>query len=696
MRKKLMQLRVRKNFVLSANYVGKSKINIVLPGGEAFSVSVPDWDLVNRLPRDMPLIQRITVAFGFKQESCDAKVLAYDFESKTPGISPNPDNDIIYSCSFWSDDYASVFKSDDPQQVLRFFIKVIVEKNPDILTGFFSNRYDMLLAIKESERSGIPLYIGRDGSAPEVIFRRFDRSEGAGSRFKVKMIKINGRLHFDVFDEVLYDQSLIGIKGHGLKDVAKFLKLKHVVEVDRKRVSQLSSVELLNYNLSDSRLTYILAKTYLQNMVQLAEKLELPMNLVMNRTPSHVPNYIYGRDFLSRNVPYSGDNRTRFPQVFSEGARVCYQGAYVDLFKVGIFKPVDKIDFVNLYPAIMTALNLDPETVELVSISPFTDSDPKFKPLADGGVLITVSDRIIGDVACRIDLSKDSATRKFLTKFIAEKARLKPMSKIDPLAKSQYWMIKLVMNAMSGYHGLRYAKWGNVLVIMITTAIARWFIETLCKIEPAKIEADTDGVYLSTRLSDKDKNCYEQIVKDLLPEVFQREFIKLDIDRYQAGIFINEKNYVLQKENGSLLFHGAGLKGKHLPIVCDNALQKLINALLRNEDWRTIVPDIVVFSTNINDFVMKASFNKTNYVGNSLYAQLEKQLNDNDIAVSVGDTARYVKTWSGYSVVELAKVVDIDTDYYLKRIADIIARAVKPIEDLKGREILKILKEARE
>jgi len=682
-----ISLKLPEAYVLSANYAGKSKVNVVLPGGESFAVSIPDWEIINRLPREMPLIQKIAAAFGFVNESKDEKILAYDFESISKGISPNPDRDTLLSCAFWGDGYASVYKSDNPIDVLTFFIDTINERDPDIIAGYFANRYDMLMALVTGKRFGIPVSIGRDGSEPVVIYRKFDNAASAGDRFKVRRIDIDGRLHFDVFDEVLYDQSLNGIKGVGLKAVAKFLKIKHVVEVDRRAVNLLNTVDLLDYNLSDARLTYILAKTYMMNLKQLAEDMRLPMNLITTRTPSHIPNYIYGRDFLKRGIPYSGDNQTRFPSIFGSRSRKCYQGGYVDIFQTGIFRPVDKIDFVNMYPAIMAMGNFDPYSVTLVDISEFTDQAPRFD-----GDKITVSDSIIGDVTCRIDLSQDSATRVFLSRFIKTKAALKPRSRTDPLAKSQYWVVKLVMNAASGYHGLRYAKWGSVLVIILTTAIGRWFLKSVCAMEPTRIEADTDGVYANSRLSQARIQAYEKAICDLVPDDYMKKFIKLDVDHYKAGLFTNEKNYVLLKENGDLLFHGASLKGKHLPAVCDRALQRLISVLFADGNWRSILDDIVMMPEDLKDFVMKASFNKVNYEGNSLYAQLEKQLANHGIQIFVGDTAKYVKTVTGYSVVELAGREDIDENYYLKRIADIITRALEPIESLKSKDLLKIMK----
>lgn len=690
MNRPLMPIKLRKMFVLSAHALPGGTIYVTLPGGQSFDVDIPSWEKLQRLPDDMPLIQKVAIAYGFRNEAKNVKLMSYDFETITRGISPNPEEDRALSLAFYDASSAGAFTG-TPEEVLKFFIKVVKDRDPDILAGFFSNRYDMLIAMAEAERSGISLDIGRDGSEPKIIFRRFDNSEEGGERFKVKTVIIDGRLHFDVFDEVIYDQSLIGIKGHGLKDVGKYLKIPNIIETDRSGVSKLKVSELLNYNLSDARLTYILAWTYLMNLIQLAEMMDLPMNLVMERTPSHIPNYIYGREFLERDEPYSGDNQTRFPQIFGGKAK-CYQGAYVNIFKVGMFKPTKKLDFVNLYPSIMAALNLDPWTVELVEMLPYTGKKPRFESNE-----VTVSDKVIdADLRIRIDISKDSVTRRKLIEFIKLKAVLKPKIRTDPLVNSQYWVVKLILNATYGYHGLRYAKWGNVLISIITCAVGRAFLETICEKEKEKIEADTDGVYISRDISEEDIHNYEGIVRDLLPEWALKEYIQLDMDEYLGGLFVDEKNYVLKTTKNDFIFHGAGLKGKHLPIVVDRVLQSLMSALFMENctarDWGAILRSAASLSDDIKDFEMKAQFNKTGYVGNSLYAQLEKKLADHDMRANVGDTVRYVKTITGYNLSEISARKQIDELYYLRRIADVCARALGPICKMKRKEILKIIK----
>jgi len=47
-------------------------------------------------------------------------------------------------------------------------------------------------------------------------------------------------------------------------------------------------------------------------------------------------------------------------------------------------------------------------------------------------------------------------------------------------------------------------------------------------------------------------------------------FIQLETETYPAMISIDDKNYILQTTKGELKIHGSSLKGKHMPIVCDD------------------------------------------------------------------------------------------------------------------------------
>jgi DNA polymerase elongation subunit (family B) len=126
-----------------------------------------------------------------------------------------------------------------------------------------------------------------------------------------------GRLSLDVWKEVDLDTSLTGlVKNKQLKTVAKyFFGNEFVREVDRSAIDSLSSDELYWYCFSDSRLTWLLADMYLMVLKYLAVLHNVPLDFIVNRSPSHIGNLIFGRRLKALDVVSDGSNFERYAGV---------------------------------------------------------------------------------------------------------------------------------------------------------------------------------------------------------------------------------------------------------------------------------------------------------------------------------------------------------------------------------------------
>jgi len=79
-----------------------------------------------------------------------------------------------------------------------------------------------------------------------------------------------------------------------------------------------SKEDLASYCLSDSRLTAALGEYYLRTLKDLAVYLKAPLNLLVDRSPSHLGNYISGRAFMKLGIVSDGTNYDRFTGVLWE------------------------------------------------------------------------------------------------------------------------------------------------------------------------------------------------------------------------------------------------------------------------------------------------------------------------------------------------------------------------------------------
>jgi len=305
---------------------------------------------------------------------------------------------------------------------------------------------------------------------------------------------------------VFLDQTLYDLKGRGQLEVAKHFGFSPIEGVNH---ANIPDERLAEVNIDDARCCSGLAGLYLKNIYALCEELEVPLNLMVERSPSHVPNWFYGQAFSKLGIISDGYNQDRFKKIFHRGGKP-YEGAFVKCFRTGLFFNVEHIDYTSFYPSIMVKYNLSPETVSLVAMKPYT-GQYRFEEY-DNYMILEVPDipkkkgkpdmERAAQFVCRIDMSKDSVTREKLVWIREERARLKKLYKKTKDEKywSRQYALKVIQNKVYGYNAMRYALYGNILVAILTTALGRYHMkeELIVKLEKKGkkiIEVDTDGLY---------------------------------------------------------------------------------------------------------------------------------------------------------------------------------------------------------
>jgi DNA polymerase elongation subunit (family B) len=500
---------------------------------ELYRVEFPTLQTIDRyrLPDAMESHRRfvdvVACEYGFEQASGVPSVLAWDIETLTfSPVGVDWRRDTIRSISVWGcrggmgrtalaqfdavlqtghdGDFGVCWNVDgghDESSVIQAFLKFVSWFNPDVLSGFNDGDYDVRVLLSRCDALRIPCRIGRDGGRPYVLERVFERQ---GKQREVHVVRLGGRVHLDVYNEVLMDQTLFDLKGRGLNEVAKHFGFDPIEDVNHAKIPEDRVAEV---NLDDARCTYGLAQLYLANLYGLCEYLKVPLNLVVERSPSHISNWFYGQEFAKLGIVSDGYNRDRFPQIFNRGGKP-YQGATVKCYRTGLFRNVEHIDFVSFYPSIMLKYNLSPETVSLVETKPWT-GQYNFEE-HDEYTIIEVPDipKLKGEpnmekacqFVCRVE-KVDSVTRKKLGWIRDERAMLKAEYKRtkDEGLQSRQYALKVIQNTLYGYHGTGYALYGNVLVAILTTALARYHIEEKIKELEEQgykiIECDTDGLF---------------------------------------------------------------------------------------------------------------------------------------------------------------------------------------------------------
>lgn len=356
-----------------------------------------------------------------------------------------------------------------------------------------------------------------------------------------------------------------------------------------------------------------------------------------------------------------------------------YQGALVELFNIGVFlQHIIKLDLKSQYPSIMIVLNLSPESLKLQEVKPYTGK------YVITPTLIEVPDENIGQVVIQIS-EEDSITRIMMLEFAEQRAKYRLID--DKEHESMQLAVKIIMNAMYGYNGMEYSRYGNFLVAIVTTAIGRLMMQTMidtCRTENITlIEADTDGLFVQTDRPDA-VELMNTKVKNIFDGFKYKDVIKVDADKYNGMISVMMKNYVLLTEKNDIIFKGAGFKGRHIPAICDYILDDIATAIFGNtsrfEVWNKY-KNLKKYPLDNFSMTVELKTDPSRYANKtSLYSKLSRKVEN----VEWGDEIRYVKTIEGY--IPLGYMPDedlhriLDYGYYRKRMIKMVKRISDVLE----------------
>jgi len=363
-----------------------------------------------------------------------------------------------------------------------------------------------------------------------------------------------------------------------------------------------------------------------------------------------------------------------------------YQGAHTGAYAEGIFvaMPDQDIqvwhnDVKSMYPSIMRQCNFSPETLRLVALRPYTG-----KTFLSPTLVEIPDDRIGKQVVMEVS-EEDGAMRTVMGELMDLRVKYR-VEKSDTAEKG----MKLAANAIYGYQGMRYARYGSFLVALATTGVGRYIMEGIVEIATVNplvtlLENDTDGVYTYG------PTIIEHI-REMLDDMFnkfpKRYAIRVDTTKYHGMLCTGKmKNYVLRKEFKNIV-KGNSLKGRSMPPVCKSALESIADALFEGQSVEEAYSAIVegLRESPLSDFEMSVEVGKERdeYKETTMYAKLLQQAP----WMQFGEELRYVRVNEGgdyaYKFVPLGAVPDeellraIDHSYYLKRTKDTIARLLIP------------------
>lgn len=280
------------------------------------------------------------------------KILSIDLETTMRA-------DKILSAAFYADDFQRVLMQGegndtdtlryvpDEKALLREFIAVVAEYDPDIFIGWSVVGFDFRVLDTRAKALRIPLTLGRDKQAMQL------HESGQGKLF----VRMSGRIVLDGIDTL--KGATYQFESFSLENVSRILldRGKLIDHVDDRggeiqRLFREDKEALARYNLEDCKLVWdIFEKADLINyLVERARLTGLPLDKVGGSAAA----------FDNQYLPHLHRAGYVAPEYASGVSGLSAPGGYVMDSQPGLYRQVLVLDFKSLYPSIIRTFKIDP------------------------------------------------------------------------------------------------------------------------------------------------------------------------------------------------------------------------------------------------------------------------------------------------------------------------------------------------
>lgn len=405
-----------------------------------------------------------------KFEDCDAfkpelKILSFDIENSLK------DGTIFTICCAgkFKGKIDEVRLKGEEKEVIQSWVDVIRKFDPDVITGYNIDGYDLPIILQRAEKLGLgETLIARDLKPLKSVSGRFWR--------------LDGRIIADAWWNVKRE---LKPKKETLSHVADILLGEKKDDVDPKKIDEEwknNPDKVVDYCLQDARLALrVLEKIrVLGKAMDLATVSKLPLDDAINgRTSTFIDSILIREaDRANVGVPLSG----------RKGEREKIEGGYVHSIEPGLYDMVCVLDFKSMYPSLIIANNIC------------------FTTLNKNGEIISP----VGVHFLNGELRK-GLVPKVLKKLMENRERFKAKMKDAKDKKDEeainYYnglqeAVKVLMNAIYGVFASSFYRFTNRDIGQSITAFARQSVKELInKLEDDELKviySDTDSVFFES------------------------------------------------------------------------------------------------------------------------------------------------------------------------------------------------------
>ncbi len=407
------------------------------------------------------------------------------------------------------------------KRLLLAFNDRLQELDPDVVEGHNLFKFDLDYLRQRAKRHKVPCAWGRFGLPAEF---RNSRLKVAERWIDFPRCDLPGRAVVDTYLLAqLYDVTAREMTGYGLKEVAVYFgvtpesgegrtyiegtRIQHVFHTDRE--------QFLAYLADDLRETKGLADVLLPTYFEQARVFPILLQEATLRGTAGKIDLLFLEEYYHA--------RAACPAPLGEIGT--FEGGFTRSFREGVFRHVLHFDVASLYPSLLLHIGRNPRSDTL-------------------GVFIPMLRRL----------------RDYRLQY-KQLARSAPTSAERDEAQARQTAFKILINSFYGYLGFSAARFGDGELAADVTKAGRDLLQALIaefeRLGCTILEADTDGIYLSTEQ-------YHPRPEELLAQVarIMPAGIELEFDgRYDAMFCYKAKNYALAA-GGEITLRGSALRSR--------------------------------------------------------------------------------------------------------------------------------------
>jgi len=546
------------------------------------------------------------------------KIIALDIETYNPdGKQINPEKNPIIMLALKGENYEKVLTwkkingknieiLNSEADLLQRFKEIIETEKPDILTGYYSDGFDLPYIKSRANKYRIKLDLGWDESELNIK----GKTE--------KIAEINGIIHLDVLKFVRrIMRTSLKTDTYTLDNVAQEILGEHKHEVPLDLLAQTWDVEdetqlkmFADYNLHDANLCYQLCKKLLPNMLELVKIISLPLFDVQRMSFSQLVEWytIKQAQLFNELIPNRPGYYTQ-----QERNKKRLHGAFVYEPTPGLYQNLVVFDYRSLYPSIIASHNISIGTVNCETCEKKEKVPTEYAEL-------------------NICKDKQGFLSTIIKNLIEKRARIKIAIKKKPtqLLKARSEALKLLSNSFYGYLAFPMARWYCFEGAEATTAWARFYVKNV--IEKAKetgfkvLYADTDSCFIL--LEKKTKKDAINFCKEINKNLSEQMELELQ-GYYHTGLFVGvkgsktgaKKKYALLDENNKIIVKGFETVRRNWSFIAKEVQKEVLNIILKEKNKNKAF-------AYVKDVVEKLKKNKIDINKLIISTQLQKPIDE--------------------------------------------------------------------